>query len=231
MTSSYKLFQYPKSVLASEETERSRQTQQSRPGFGEAELSQFGEDCNSRLPTRLCPWPWSFSRSPDSGCSSAVPAPEHLHFLLRLRPFGPARLPSQMIPPRGGHRLHRRELEPPPGPVAQPSRRPAGGAERTGAGGTERGAMEKAARGAAHTDQSRRPSPAPWTERRPSRYASARAALGPPGGPGRLGQKARGGGPGPVCARRIQALLLQRSGVCSLPEETTSCFPSQLFCK
>lgn len=59
-----------------------------------------------------------FQPPPRRGGSPAVPAPAHLHFLLRLRPFGPARLPSQMIPPRGGHRLHRRELEPPPGPVA-----------------------------------------------------------------------------------------------------------------
>lgn len=88
------------------------------PGGPTLLVEQSWQESNSRLPTRLCPRPWSSSSRPPLGCSPAVPAPAHLHFLLRLRPFGPARLPSQMIPPRGGHRLHRRELEPPPGPVA-----------------------------------------------------------------------------------------------------------------
>lgn len=44
------------------------------------------------------------------------------------------------------------------------------------------------------------------------------------GGPGRLGRKARGGGPESVCAQRRQTLPLLRSGVYSFYEETTAAY-------
>lgn len=195
------------------------------PGGPTLLVEQSWQESNSRLPTRLCPWPWSSSSRPPrwvaprpspplrtsiSYCASALSAP--LGFRPRWSLPGAAtastaaswsRLPGQWRS-RVGVRPAVRRGRDPAGPSGGPWRkRPAAPRTPTRAG-------------------VRRRRHGPSAGRAGTRVPGLLSGLR--GGPGRLGRKARGGGPESVCAQRRQALPLLRSGVYSFYEETTAAY-------
>lgn len=216
--------------MAPEETPSSQQKpNRGVPGSRAAELSQLnspGEECTSKLPTGLCPWPWPSSSRPRSlGLLLGRPRPCAPPFPTAPPPFRPrsASVPDDPSPGR----------PPSPPPRAGAASRASGVAEsasgrRCGGDGTRRdragGHGESGPRRRAH-----RLEPAPDAgamDRAPAEQVrECPGCSRPPGGPGRLGWEARGSGPGPVCAPRRQALLLQRSGMYSFYEATTVAFP------